>query len=80
MGKALAIYTGLRFLLFTGAFGIALVARLGGFAAILVGFVASALLAPLLLRGPRDRLTAELAERSARRQADRARLRESLDD
>jgi len=80
VGKAFAVYTGLRAVLFLGSFGLLLVAGANGLAAVFFALVVSSVLSIFLLRTPRNQLGAALAERNERKRADAQRLRSLLDE
>jgi len=79
VGRAFAVYTGLRALLFAALCGVLLLAGLTGLPALVGALVLSSIASLFLLRGPRDSATAALAARQQRRQAEHARLRGMLD-
>ena len=80
VGRAFAVYTGLRALLFVGVFGLLLLAGLRGLPALLGALLVSSVASVFVLRGARDRATAALAARQESRAAEHARLRGMLDD
>ncbi len=80
VGRALAHYTALRFLLFVAVY---LVARLvvdEPLLAVGAGVLGSAVLSIPLLGGPRQRLNAATAARAEQRAAERAARRARLDE
>lgn len=82
MGRAIALYTGGRVLMFTLVFGLLLVLLpdLDGLLALALALLVSSLVSLFVLREPRARLTRELADRQEAREAERTRLRERLQD
>ena len=79
VGRAFAVYTGLRALLFAVVLCLLVVAGLRGLPALAAALLVSSIASLFVLRGPRDAATAALAERSERREAEHARLRGMLD-
>lgn len=80
MGRAVALYTGLRVVAFVGCYGLLLIAGLRGLVAIAAALFISSIASLFVLRGPRDAVTAALAAREESRAAERARLRSLLDE
>lgn len=77
--KTIAVYTGLRLLLFVGAFGVCLVAGLSTPLGIVIALFVSSVLSFLLLREQRERLAGKLLARSNRRAEQKSRRRAALD-
>ena len=79
MGRAVAVYTGLRLLLFAGTYVVLRVAGLRGLLALAAALLISSIASPFALRRHREAVAAQLAARHERRQAERDRLRGMLD-
>ena len=79
VGRAFALYTGLRALLFAVVLCLLLVLGLRGIPALAAALLVSSIASLFVLRGPRDAATGALAERQDRRAAEQARLRGMLD-
>jgi membrane protein implicated in regulation of membrane protease activity len=79
-GRAWAVYTGLRFVVFAGtAAALFLVLRLNGLPLLLVALLVSSLASLFLLRSQRERVVLAQQQRLTARQRERAQLRERLD-
>ena len=75
----MAVYTGLRLLLFAGVYVVLRVAGLRGLLALAAALLISSIASPFALRRQREAVAAQLAARHERRQAERDRLRGMLD-
>ncbi len=80
MGKAFAVYSGLRLLAFVGTYGLLLIVGLRGLVAIAAAVLVSSLVSLLVLRTPRAAVAAALDSRRGSREQEQARLRGMLDD
>ena len=81
VGRAWAVYTGLRFAVFVGtAAALYLVFRLNGFPLLLVSLLVSSIASLFLLRAQRDALVAAQELRGRARRDEKTRLRERLDE
>jgi hypothetical protein len=78
--RTIAFYTGARFIMFLGAFGVCLVLGLETPISIVLAFVVSSLASFVLLRRQRDALAAGLMVRRERKVAAKARRRDALDE
>ena len=80
MGKAFALYSGLRLLAFVGTYGLMLIVGLRSLVAIAAAVLVSSVISLLTLRRQRDAVSAALDSRRGSRQREQARLRGLLDD
>ncbi len=80
LGRALALYTGLRALAFVGSYGVMLVLGVQRFAAIFGALLVSSVVALAFLRPQRDAVAQALAARADAKRAERERLRSILDE
>ncbi len=80
LGRALAVYTGLRVAAFAVCFLLLVLVGLRGLLAIAAALLVSSLAGLFLLRRQRDEVTAALETRREVRAAEQARLRGLLDE
>ena len=77
---ALALYTGLRIVAFTGCYGLLLIVGARGLVAVAAALLLSSVLSLLVLRRQRDAVAGSLEARRLRRADERDRLRGLLDE
>lgn len=80
VGRAFALYTVGRFVLFGFALGVLSLLGLSGPLGVVAALVVSSIASLFLLRRQRDLLARALAERTERRTRERAQMRSPLDD
>lgn len=80
VGRALAVYTALRLVVFLGTAGLFVLLGFNGFPLLLVALLVSSIVSLLVLRQQRAALVLAQAARREQRAADRRALRERLDD